>query len=49
MSALTGGEGVLDVQFGGYQPVGDHPPRRPRSTPNPLNREEFLMDLARRG
>ena len=49
MSGLTGGEGVLDVQFGGYQPVGDHPPRRPRTTPNPLNRDEFLMDLARRG
>ena len=49
MSGLTGGEGVMDVQFGGYQPIGDHPPRRPRTTPNPLNREEFLMELARRG
>jgi ribosomal protection tetracycline resistance protein len=49
MSGLTGGEGVMDVQFGGYQPVADHPPRRPRTTPNPLNREEFLMELARRG
>jgi ribosomal protection tetracycline resistance protein len=49
MSALTGGEGLLEASFGGYQPVGDHPPRRPRTTPNPLNREEFLMELARRG
>ncbi|HET7472056.1 MAG TPA: translation factor GTPase family protein [Candidatus Limnocylindrales bacterium] len=46
---LTGGEGVMEVRFGGYQPVGDHPPRRPRTTPNPLNRDEFLMELARRG
>jgi ribosomal protection tetracycline resistance protein len=49
LSGLTGGEGVMDVQFGGYQPVGDHPPRRARTTPDPLNRDEFLMALARRG
>jgi ribosomal protection tetracycline resistance protein len=49
MSGLTGGEGVLEVQSGGYQPIGDDPPRRARTTPNPLNREEFLMELARRG
>jgi ribosomal protection tetracycline resistance protein len=31
------------------QPVGDHPPRRDRSTPSPLHRDEWLAWLARRG
>jgi ribosomal protection tetracycline resistance protein len=45
---LTGGEGVLETEFGGYEPVGGDPPTRPRTTPNPLNREEYLMHLAKR-
>lgn len=49
LPGLTGGEGVIDIRFGGYQPVGDHPPRRARTTPDPRNREEFLMALAKRG
>jgi ribosomal protection tetracycline resistance protein len=45
---LTGGEGVLETEFGGYEPVTGEPPTRPRTTPNPLNREEYLMHLAKR-
>ena len=49
LPGLTGGEGVLDSSFAGYQPVsGDRPTRR-RTTANPLNREEYLQpgDAAR--
>jgi len=49
LPALTGGEGVLESQFAGYQPVVGEPPVRRRTTANPLNREEFLMYLARQG
>ncbi|HET9344696.1 MAG TPA: translation factor GTPase family protein [Candidatus Limnocylindrales bacterium] len=45
---LTGGEGVLETRFGGYQPVGGTPPRRPRTEPSPLNRDEWLAHLAHR-
>jgi ribosomal protection tetracycline resistance protein len=48
LSRLTGGEGVLESSFVGYRPVtGDQPTRR-RTTPNPLNRSEYLLHLARR-
>ena len=46
---LTGGEGVLEYSFVGYQPVRGDPPTRPRTTANPLNRDEYTMYLARRG
>jgi ribosomal protection tetracycline resistance protein len=46
--ALTGGEVVLETGFAGYRPVSGDPPTRPRTTPNPLNRPEYLMHLARR-
>jgi ribosomal protection tetracycline resistance protein len=49
LPGLTGGEGVLEQRFGGYQPVGEHPPRRERSAPSPLQRDEWLAWLARRG
>ena len=49
LPGLTGGEGVLETRFGGYQPVSGTPPRRARSTPSPLNREEWLAFLAHRG
>jgi ribosomal protection tetracycline resistance protein len=45
---LTGGEGVLDSDFCGYQPVTGAPSSRPRTTANPLNRQEYMMHLARR-
>jgi ribosomal protection tetracycline resistance protein len=45
---LTGGEGVLESSFDGYQPVSGDQPTRRRTTPNPLNRKEYLLGLARR-
>jgi ribosomal protection tetracycline resistance protein len=44
---LTGGEGVLESEFAGYQPVSGDPPIRKRTTPNPLNLAEYLADLRR--
>ena len=41
-------EGVLESDFAGYQPVGGAPPTRRRLTPDPRNRAEYLMHLARR-
>jgi ribosomal protection tetracycline resistance protein len=49
LPGLTGGEGVLEQKFGGYQPVAGTPPARPRTSPSPLNRDEWLAWLARRG
>jgi ribosomal protection tetracycline resistance protein len=49
LPGLTGGEGVLETRFGGYQPVGGTPPKRPRRTPSPLNRDEWLASINRRG
>jgi ribosomal protection tetracycline resistance protein len=46
--ALASGEGVLETEFAGYRPVSGEPPVRKRTTPNPLNRAEYLMHLARR-
>jgi ribosomal protection tetracycline resistance protein len=43
---LTGGEGVAESRFAGFQPVVGAPPTRPRTTPNPLNLEEYLRSLA---
>ena len=48
LPGLTSGEGVLESDFGGYQPVSGRPPTRRRTTANPLNREEYMMHLARR-
>jgi ribosomal protection tetracycline resistance protein len=45
---LTGGEGVLESVFTGYQPVVGAAPVRPRTTANPLDRGEYLMALAHR-
>jgi ribosomal protection tetracycline resistance protein len=47
LPALTGGEGVLDSSFAGYQPVSGTAPTRRRTTANPLNREEYMFRLAR--
>jgi ribosomal protection tetracycline resistance protein len=47
LPGLTGGEGVLDSEFAGYQPVTGEPPARKRTTPNPLNLAEYLADLRR--
>jgi ribosomal protection tetracycline resistance protein len=48
LSSLTGGEGVLESSFAGYQPVSGEQPTRRRTTPNPLNRGEYLLHLAGR-
>jgi ribosomal protection tetracycline resistance protein len=48
LPALTGGEGVLESSFAGYQPVSGEQPTRRRTTPNPLNFAEYMMHLARR-
>jgi ribosomal protection tetracycline resistance protein len=49
LPALTGGEGVLESDFAGYQAVSGPAPLGRRTTANPLNREEYLLHLARRG
>ena len=33
LPGLSMGEGILETRFGGYQPIGSDPPRRPRTTP----------------
>ena len=48
LPGLTGGEGVLESSFAGYQPVTGDEPIRPRTTANPLNLGEYLMHLGRR-
>jgi len=49
LPGLSMGEGVLEVRPGGYQPIGDNPPRRVRSLPSPLDRDAWLASLAKRG
>ena len=49
LPGLSMGEGILESRPGGYQPIGDNPPRRPRSTPSPLDRDAWLASLAKRG
>jgi ribosomal protection tetracycline resistance protein len=49
LPGLSMGEGILEQRFGGYQPIGEHPPTRPRSRPSPLDREAWLASLGRRG
>ena len=48
LPALTGGEGVLDSSFAGYQPVSGDPPVRRRTRPNPLNVSEYVARVERR-
>ena len=48
LPGLTGGEGVLESSFAGYQPVSGDQPARQRTTANPLNLGEYMMHLARR-
>jgi ribosomal protection tetracycline resistance protein len=46
---LTRGEGIVESSFGRYQPVRGPVPARPRTDDNPLNREEYLHRVTRRG
>jgi ribosomal protection tetracycline resistance protein len=45
---LTQGEGVLETAFSRHRPVQGEPPVRARTDANPLNRKEYLQNLARR-
>jgi ribosomal protection tetracycline resistance protein len=38
----------MESDFDSYQPVRDEIPTRPRTDHNPLDREEYLLRLARR-
>jgi ribosomal protection tetracycline resistance protein len=49
LPGLSMGEGILETRFGGYQPIGENPPKRPRSGPSPLDRDAWLASLAKRG
>jgi ribosomal protection tetracycline resistance protein len=48
LRALTRGEGVLECALDHYEPVSGEIPTRSRSDQNPLNREEYLLRVARR-
>ncbi len=48
LPGLTGGEGVLDSSFAGYQPVSGDQPTRRRTAANPLNLDEYMMHLGGR-
>jgi ribosomal protection tetracycline resistance protein len=48
LGGATRGEGVLELVFARYEPVDGTVPTRPRSDFNPLNREDYLLHLARR-
>jgi ribosomal protection tetracycline resistance protein len=49
LPGLSMGEGILETRFGGYQPIGENPPKRARSSPSPLDRDAWLASLAKRG
>jgi ribosomal protection tetracycline resistance protein len=49
LPGLSMGEGILEARPGGYQPIGSNPPRRPRTSPSPLDREAWLASLSKRG
>ena len=45
LPGLTSGEGVLESEFGGYQPVRGPIPRRPRTDNNPLDPKEYIRKV----
>ena len=47
LPGLTGGEGVIDSEFAGYEPVTGEPPVRKRLTPDPRNLVEYLAQVGR--
>ncbi|HVN01937.1 MAG TPA: translation factor GTPase family protein [Caulobacteraceae bacterium] len=49
LPGLTEGEGVLETSFSRHREVKGDPPVRARTDANPLNRREYLQNLARRG
>jgi ribosomal protection tetracycline resistance protein len=48
LPGLTRGEGVLECAFDSYRPVTGEIPIRPRTDNNPLDREEYLLHIAKR-
>jgi ribosomal protection tetracycline resistance protein len=49
LPGLTRGEGIVDADFAGYEPiVGTTPPTRARTTPNALDVVEYMAQLGRR-
>lgn len=49
LPGLSMGEGLLEMRPGGYQPIGEDPPKRSRTRPSPVDREAWLASLAKRG
>jgi ribosomal protection tetracycline resistance protein len=50
LPGLTRGEGIVDADFAGYEPIiGTTPPTRARTTPNALDIVEYMAQLARHG
>jgi ribosomal protection tetracycline resistance protein len=47
LPGLTGGEGVAETTFGGYEPVRGAPPTRRRTTVDPLDRDTYLARVTR--
>ncbi|MGI8869787.1 MAG: GTP-binding protein [Mycobacteriales bacterium] len=47
LPALSQGEGVLESEFGHYQPVRGEAPSRARTGHNPLHRKEYLLHVRR--
>jgi ribosomal protection tetracycline resistance protein len=48
LPALTHGEGLMECEFGSYQPIRGKSPTRPRMDYNPLDRKAYLLHLTRR-
>ena len=49
LPGLSMGEGVLEWRPGGYQPIGENPPSRPRTRVSALDRDAWLASLSTRG
>jgi ribosomal protection tetracycline resistance protein len=47
LPGLTQGEGVLESEFDGYQPVRGPAPTRPRTDNDPLDRKKYLLTVTR--
>ncbi|HSZ43050.1 MAG TPA: translation factor GTPase family protein [Trebonia sp.] len=48
LPGLTSGEGILETTFDRYVRTRGVPPSRPRTTPDALNRKEYLLHVTRR-
>jgi len=47
LPTLTRGEGVVDCAFDRYEPASGTSPTRPRTDYDPLNRNDYLLHVAR--